>query len=220
MALSLLLLAALAAAQELTDLPTLTRALNTLAPTYTPTVTGPKTTVTVPIMGMELLDGQDPVMSWYASIVDVDRDINATTFAADYGYHPSRTDLSHITFTYGPSGYNTTNEDQDDLASYACEIEEEQNRMVCLREKDGEVKQYVREGLKDMYTNVTVTAGVSLLESTAAPSADDGDDASDNGNENGSGNGNGGDDEGAASAGVAVNLVVAGLGVVAALGMV
>lgn len=218
MALSLLLLTALAAAQELTDLPTLT-GLNTLMPTYTPTATGPMTTVTVPIMGMELLDWRFDVMSWYASIVDVDRDINATTFAADYGYHPSRTDLSHISFTYSPSGYNTT--DEDDGASYTCELEEEQNRLACLREKDGEVEEYVREGLKDMYANVTVTAGVSLLESSA-PSADGGEDTNGDGNEseNENGDGNGGDDEGAASAGVAVNLVVAGLGVVAALGMV
>jgi hypothetical protein len=217
MALSLLLLAALAAAQKPTDLPTLTRPLDTLMPTYTPTATGPKTTVTVPIMGMEFVDRRFPVMSWYASIVGVDRDINATTFAADYGYHPTRTDLSHISFTYGPSGYNTTNEDDD--SSYTCEIEEEQNRMACLREKDGEVEEDVRERLKDMYANVTVTAGVSLLESSA-PSADDGEDTSDNGNGSGNEDGNGGDDEGAASAGVAVNLVVAGLGVLAALGMV
>lgn len=202
-----------AAAQDvtdvLTDLPTLTRDLPT---PNTPTITGPKTTVTVPIMGMENFN-HDELGDWYASIVSVDREEEATVYAAEIpGMIPNPDEK--LTFTYGPSGYTQ----QLESLTYDCTPQAKENVLACEVASGTLTDDLAMPSLSDMYVPVTVTAGLELLESSA-PSSDDDDNEDGSQNEGEEENSDGGDDEGAAGAGPAVDMVVAGFGVVAALAM-
>lgn len=207
-------------AQQLTSLPTLTRP--TLSP-FTDTAIGPKSTVTMPIMGMQQPIYRDHPGDWYASIIGYDAEIDATTLAAGLLVRGREPDAVDITVTYGASrgSYNTTESDID----YVCSEVSSANGLVCQKISSASLGTAAVEedittvwGLSDMYVSVTLTAGLDLLKSsTDAPaSTSTGEEGEED--EEGETGGGGGDDDGSAAVAVSpVFMTVIGVGIVVAL---